>query len=115
MKHTPGPWKFDIEPRGKGWPGLFQVTTNILEYGLDGEEGIYIDNPADARLLAAAPEMLEILKLVVSVSQHDATLITRQVADRMKAIVAKAEGVVDGASQRGYQLGRRDASRGPLG
>jgi len=89
-KHTPGPWKFDIEPRGNGWPGLFQVTTNILEYGLDGEEGIYIDNPADARLLSAAPEMLEILKQVVSVSQHDATLITRQVADRMRAIVAKA-------------------------
>ncbi|NQT23380.1 MAG: hypothetical protein HQ579_08115 [Candidatus Omnitrophica bacterium] len=62
-KYTKGPWKFDIEKLSKTWPGLYKVETDILTFGWDGEEGIYIDNPNDARLISAAPEMKERLEV----------------------------------------------------
>jgi len=69
-QHTPGPWKFDIEKKDHTWPGLYQVDTDILAVGFDGEEGIYLDNPADARLIAAAPDLLDELKQLVDLIGH---------------------------------------------
>ena len=59
-KHTPG-WNITWEKRDKTWPGLFQLKeTGPLLYGMDGEEGIYTNNENVFRLIAAAPEILDL-------------------------------------------------------
>lgn len=55
MKHTPGPWKFDTESIYAEVPHT-QARTRIVEIITFG------DDQANARLIAAAPEMLEALK-----------------------------------------------------
>lgn len=59
LKHTPGPWSYSR--CGKHWnnPELVRIEIN---YGDDGEciaDTVYQED--DARLIAAAPEMLEAL------------------------------------------------------
>lgn len=85
-RHTPGPWGVNIDAAevGQANPPHFTVV-QFSSHWTKQEQ-------ADARLIATAPEMLEILRLVVRSSQHDSTLITSAIADKMRAIVAKAEG-----------------------
>jgi hypothetical protein len=57
MEHTPGPWKF-IED-----DGIFYVEAGNGHRYADGDmEGACGECLANARLIAAAPEMLEALK-----------------------------------------------------
>jgi len=58
-KHTPKPWNLRWERRQGTTPGQYQlIDTGPLEFGWDGEEGIYTDNPADFALIDAAPDLL---------------------------------------------------------
>ena len=79
-KHTPGPWTF------------------VHEGGIDG--GYFIDakedvvvlprgrlNEADARLIAAAPDLLAALKAVMEAAEKWSPAI-----DQGRAAIAKAEG-----------------------
>lgn len=71
-KHTPGPWVADIN-RGYGFP--FRPTPNIpinpVVMGRAVNRSIakvprgYEEAEANARLIAAAPELLEALQLIV--------------------------------------------------
>jgi hypothetical protein len=74
MTHTPGPWEYD---------GKFQV-------GIPHKDGWtgFRTNPEDARLIAAAPDMLAALKEIVALDgrMSMATLV------KAAAAVAKAEG-----------------------
>lgn len=63
-KHTPGPWRAEIgdenEPWSHQWPRIVSD-----EYEVVGTEGLYGDfetDCANARLIAAAPELLAALK-----------------------------------------------------
>jgi hypothetical protein len=60
--HTPGPWvvtEFGIEaPEQADWHGRNVVYSNAVA----GYEGSAIIKDADARLIAAAPELLEALR-----------------------------------------------------
>ena len=61
MKHTPGPW--EVEPLRKGAPW------HLIRPVSDPEQWIaQVPDPdsADARLIAAAPDMLEELELIVA-------------------------------------------------
>lgn len=87
--HTPGPWRFDIEEKGASWPGRYRLDCDVLGYGMDGEEGIYLDNPADARLLAAAPEMYEFVR---AIRDHDASHLIERYDELARAILAKIDG-----------------------
>ena len=60
MKHTPGPWKWEREWEEDGFHsgGMGGLEPGVLWFGQDGEEDIYCRNPADARLIVAAPELL---------------------------------------------------------
>lgn len=75
MKHTPGPWVHEVY-KGKydvhGEPGTGYVAKNI-------------DREANARLIAAAPELLEILKVLVG-HEH-----VPDAVGKARAIIAKAE------------------------
>lgn len=63
-KHTPGPWEAFTEDSFSGWWAIRQVET-ALEVG-SGDGG---DIEADARLKAAAPELLEAVeRLLVCMS-----------------------------------------------
>ncbi|WNO06004.1 hypothetical protein [Rhodoferax mekongensis] len=118
-KHTPAPWHwvnsqtdepfdFDVEWDGYGRPSLRTVaetkksTFSLPEWILDAEPMQNGNDAANARLIAAAPELLEALKQAVdcgmvpktSASESGASKHSRQVqvADMIRAAIAKAEG-----------------------
>lgn len=68
-KHTPGPWRVFSE--GRKNPGIEAKSSTIVLYGDDDEDcGIRGEDSeeqlANARLIAAAPELLEALKELVA-------------------------------------------------
>lgn len=89
-KHTPGPW---------------EIYLGIEGYGIKGVCGGYygdIENEADARLIAAAPELLEAAKLVIAwyeaEDDHSGTdfyervEMCRESETALRAAIAKATG-----------------------
>lgn len=86
-KHTPGPWKV-AKPRKSYRDG------NMM-YGIVGPECVsdYEDwgfTEANARLIAAAPELLEALRnLVEAATHHQAD--ARAALAKARAAIAKAE------------------------
>jgi hypothetical protein len=94
-KHTPGPWKFENDGRG-----VCTVTsaTPIEDSGeIIGYEPVAsgITWPPDARLIAAAPELLsEFADLLAKVvhRQHREPLFTELELERYRAAIAKAVG-----------------------
>lgn len=91
-KHTPGPW---------------EIYLGIEGYGIKGICGSYygdIENEADARLIAAAPELLEELRWMRkhwrknendpqgAVLQNTNGEAVRNWIDRVDAVMAKVEG-----------------------
>jgi len=79
IKHTPGPWKTDqfgdIETEG----GIAIATTELLT----------VRDMANARLIAAAPELLEALYDVdaTATDAYDPVMLAK-----VQAAIAKAEG-----------------------
>lgn len=72
-KHTPGPWTFSSQTI---LDDETPVHDEILCFHLQSDETVILDgcgccnsprlaNPADARLIAAAPDLLEALELMV--------------------------------------------------
>jgi hypothetical protein len=108
-KHTPGPWKMRDEYRHKEEEVLYKVGPNFTIYS-DGIEGkgngkVFwaiaesIEKEATARLIAAAPELLEILQAVgrrldieASERGEGAVFICAAMRSRINAAIAKAEG-----------------------
>ena len=90
--HTPGPWTYDALQRGGGYKAL-KTRWTILAPGVDDEVGTVRRGgdigEANARLIAAAPDMLEALRLceLHLRSNHDGGL-----ADTVRAAIAKAQG-----------------------
>ncbi len=80
MSHTPGPWKFhgdDLQIES-GTRNVCKINEYIPECG------------ANARLIAAAPEMLDILKRIVS--DNDGPGEFGWALDMARTVIAKAEG-----------------------
>lgn len=88
-QHTPGPWRTNIARRSDN--GIVAAHIVAADGGNIAQVAIYDDVPglteAHARLIAAAPELLEALREVVAISdrKHDAW-------DKAHAAIAKAEG-----------------------
>jgi hypothetical protein len=117
MNHTKGPWKvYDRHPEykksglpkgiinpnmarfwvGAGeseWRGPSEIVPVGSENGVIGE---YLDSEANAHLIAAAPELLEVLKWIVRLVEGPWTLKNEDgenpdLSD-LKILIAKAEG-----------------------
>ncbi len=89
MSHTPGPWT--AKDQGGGSRGK---SLGICISGPNGFPLFFLPrstpaNEGNAPLVAAAPELLEALKLVVSISDRNT-----HAWNRAKAVIAKAEGKI---------------------
>ena len=87
-KHTKGPWKAVRTVAPKGWvigreDGLYDIA--IVRDGSALE-----DNQANARLIAAAPDLLEALEDV----RHNVDSDEPEMWHRVNAAIAKARGEV---------------------
>ncbi len=86
-KHTPGPWTFLSIKYGEGAVDEYQIVA------LGKRDIGYMDHAPDARLVAAAPELLVALKLVDEMLPLLTRTYTREEARAiMRAAIAKAEG-----------------------
>jgi len=95
-KHTPAPWR--VEGHRSGVPHGHIISHGINSHG-DGPEGYVCDtwnsSDADARLIAAAPDLLEALKWIAhhyanqDMNHRDFRV---EAAQRAEAAIAKAEG-----------------------
>ena len=97
-EHTPGPWRAVIR---KNQTGVRMAAVDMAPHGRSWEprrNGLLPDyEEANARLIAAAPEMLEALKMFLaphtSPSIHEPTQVQlEQAVDAALAAIAKAEG-----------------------
>ncbi len=70
MKHTPGPWHCDL--RRRGTPNLFIQAQKdyIAEICIFTENQNMEEQESNARLIAAAPDLLVTLQNLVEVSNH---------------------------------------------
>lgn len=91
-KHTAGPWSQEYD-------GSLVMSGQVIAQPSDlcPDVASYAEGRANARLISAAPELLEALRDAVLVVQ-DATLAGplgqayRDLAERMRAAIRKAEG-----------------------
>lgn len=100
-KHTPGPWTLDdrgykyiVSKSGNGY-----ITRDICR--LDGSTMAALAQEANARLIAAAPELLEALEELLRYHENDiridyeGTRFYKERLDELKpfhALIAKAKG-----------------------
>lgn len=86
-KHTPGPWHVSGEDVGRAQHYL-HIGAKSSPMVLASMNEIHTNTPANARLIAAAPELLEALQRAVH--WHDQ--LSSFDLDRMRAAIAKATG-----------------------
>lgn len=96
--HTPGPWhetmydgRVFVEPRGRSGTGEY-----ICEVGLPSGDRVF----EDARLIAAAPDLLAACEAAYHALRsyqygNSATKLAEGVADEIAAAIAKARGAAD--------------------
>ena len=85
-KHTEGPWSVADHDQGDqddGWRTVMargRIVANINPESFCGVEGGFVDMPADAnaRLIAAAPEMLLALQTIARKTWHRGTAMLHE-------------------------------------
>ena len=89
MSHTPGPWEMgelvDHDQDGAIFVDGYQVA---------GPAGCYVDAEADARLIAAAPDLLEVVEVVLErheLPERFPACLCR-ICNLSRAAIAKAKG-----------------------
>lgn len=88
-KHTPGPWKVVTEDGLTGVRAMRGLAN--LELWLS-DVGSYEKQLANAQLIAAAPEMLEMLRHMVRWNNSELNWDISEVQQMLKALISKAEG-----------------------
>ena len=112
-KHTPGPWIFGVEEWDDGASRRKPVAKPVAKpfdysgpghydnpsiFGADGKEIVGCDeymvfrNPADIRLLVAAPDLLEALKDTLQLLEVYCEDFEEGTRKQARAAIAKAEG-----------------------
>lgn len=96
-QHTPGPWIADLETypimvssQSETWPLVDELGNK------EGRTGVFIantgDNKANARLIAAAPELLEALEQLMRWQVKNVDVWHNPAYDYAHAVIAKATG-----------------------
>jgi hypothetical protein len=95
-QHTPGPWQYDYSPNHSGINPSFLVMagdhTVVAEVERDSERGVrggIVE--ANARLIAAAPDLLSAAQLVRD-CLYEQGLSTHACLGPLESAIAKAEG-----------------------
>lgn len=102
-EYTKGPWELDSDAlrgdsytaiNGEGWDELATVVTRMMGNAEDNPEGL-----ANARLIAAAPELLEALELMVAMfadhTQYDEDGYETAAVAVAREVITKAKGAGD--------------------
>ena len=98
MSHTPGPWFVSMKPDWDedGWMGVGVYDCDGGVYAVVDDEPETIARPfceADARLIAAAPEMLAVLEeLRESASYWSEYDVPVGIVERIESAIRKARG-----------------------
>jgi hypothetical protein len=94
-KHTPGPWKAfrDATLNTQGLMG----ENGDLVFDVGTSEDGYCPRKADARLIAAAPDLLEACKDMVQVAIDEMgygtyAMVEQSAIDKIRTAITKAEG-----------------------
>lgn len=88
-EHTPGPWK--VRPADAISPDVIAITSNGVTVAFVPIEEIH-NEQANARLIAAAPELLEVLKELHPKGVHSAEWGATKKGCRACETIAKATG-----------------------
>lgn len=99
MKHTPGPWTYDVNEDGELLE--MEAGNEWVSNGCGCCGSPRVSNVEDARLMAAAPDLLDALKNILSwaVDVHDPrveVVINYAGIDAARAAIAKATGENNG-------------------
>lgn len=86
-RQTPGPWVVDLENKPLSSPQQLEIWTTPNNRGGIRMIARVFQSEADANLIAAAPEMLEVLKWV-----DRSGLLSVEAHRKVFAIVSKADG-----------------------
>ena len=93
--HTPGPWRLEpVNDRSINHlcpvdPNDLSLLTVVMQ---DETPFAAVYNDADARLIAAAPELLEALKAICDEQDERQGYASIETYDRARAAIAKATG-----------------------
>lgn len=99
MSHTPGPWKYCKQPHPR-----VEHLTGFAIYGGDGTIADIFPEPypvhvseANARLIAAAPELLTTCKHLLWLIESQLHADGGHIAKDAHAVIAKAKGIPNAA------------------
>ena len=99
--HTSGPWKVyhaKLRSQLRGSPKIIEIQSDhgapIVQWsGFDNSERLKKTHLANARLMAAAPDMLDVLRNIDAMfSRLQLTLEETAVFEALDAVIRKAEG-----------------------
>lgn len=85
-KHTPGPWKYESETKT-----IRAAVPNYWLASMNSFDGA-VDNEANARLIAAAPELLVLMHEVEEYLAATSANVNDPLWERVKEAIAKATG-----------------------
>lgn len=84
-KHTPGPWFSKYTDGNK----TLAIESALIDQGFGRIATVHFADEANARLIAAAPEMLEVLETI----ENDDGKIPTWLWERIQSVVKKAGGL----------------------
>ena len=109
-QHTPGPWKFNqpyivkanSDPNGSCGDSVIAITSNTVSHVRFAANVASFEDAANARLISAAPELLEALQAMLSAmwnhfeyyhdGDDDDWTSCELALDKARAAIAKAKG-----------------------
>tara|TARA_R110000868_G_scaffold263743_2_gene522389 strand:- start:2007 stop:2321 length:315 start_codon:yes stop_codon:yes gene_type:complete len=100
--HTPGPWLVQAERNGTFTVWTRQPYTGSLATVIDEDINGPYPAKANARLIAAAPDMLEALRRMVEIDDDEVVMDTASVKERLSAArAAILKATTPNAGERG--------------